>query len=253
MSSQQPLDDPREDDPTGMRALLGSLGDPGPMPEDLVARITSSIAAERASMAHSAPGPVVTPLVRRRPLWQRAGLVAAGLLVVGAAGSSLTGTSPSDLASRLLPGAVSAGSASMAESDSADEAAGGSGAAPQQPSAADGLVLADTTASGTAYTTAALATQARSTMARFMAKGGEPGTQDDAGGALIATPAGLADCVRALDLDPVAVLGADLGTLDGVPAAVVVVRTAAGADAYAVRPDCRPGDSALIGGPVHLP
>ena len=44
----EPHDDrtPVEHDPTGMRALLANLPDPGPMPEHLVARITAALAAE---------------------------------------------------------------------------------------------------------------------------------------------------------------------------------------------------------------
>ena len=43
-----PHDDtaPVEHDPTGMRALLASLPDPGPMPDDLVARISAALEAE---------------------------------------------------------------------------------------------------------------------------------------------------------------------------------------------------------------
>ena len=44
----QPHDDtaPVEHDPTGMRALLASLPEPGPMPDDLVARISAALEAE---------------------------------------------------------------------------------------------------------------------------------------------------------------------------------------------------------------
>ena len=42
---------PVEHDPTGMRALLSSLPDPGPMPEDLVARITAALAHEAGADA----------------------------------------------------------------------------------------------------------------------------------------------------------------------------------------------------------
>ncbi len=44
----QPHDDgvPVEHDPTGMRALLAGLPDPGPMPDELVSRITAALAAE---------------------------------------------------------------------------------------------------------------------------------------------------------------------------------------------------------------
>ena len=39
-------DQPIEHDPTGVRALLGALPDPGPMPAELVARIDAALAAE---------------------------------------------------------------------------------------------------------------------------------------------------------------------------------------------------------------
>ena len=42
-------------DPTGMRALLRSLPDPGPMPEGLVERITTSLAAEQVLRDASPP------------------------------------------------------------------------------------------------------------------------------------------------------------------------------------------------------
>ena len=44
-------DQPIEHDPTGMRALLRALPDPGAMPIDLVARIQASLAAEAARTA----------------------------------------------------------------------------------------------------------------------------------------------------------------------------------------------------------
>lgn len=38
----------RDDDPTGIRQILSTLGDPGPMPPELVDRITASLADEQA-------------------------------------------------------------------------------------------------------------------------------------------------------------------------------------------------------------
>jgi hypothetical protein len=60
-------DVPFEDDPTGMRALLSGLPDPGPMPDDLVARIQASLLSESRSRAadaqtpHAIPQPPVAP------------------------------------------------------------------------------------------------------------------------------------------------------------------------------------------------
>lgn len=109
--------DPRHDgavdaDPTGVRALLQGLPDPGPMPTDLVARIESLLAAEQEQRQVGMPVPdtpvttTSTPVVdltaernRRRPgrtlAWL--GAAAAGLMVTTVAlsqifdGSSISG------------------------------------------------------------------------------------------------------------------------------------------------------------------
>jgi len=47
-SAASPQQPPLEEDPTGVREILATLRDPGPMPPDLVQRITASLAAERA-------------------------------------------------------------------------------------------------------------------------------------------------------------------------------------------------------------
>lgn len=63
-ADRDPADDgrgpgPDDIDPTGMRAILSALPDPGPMPADLVDRITASLAAEQAggSGDSQTPGP----------------------------------------------------------------------------------------------------------------------------------------------------------------------------------------------------
>ncbi len=59
-------DRPIEDDPTGMRALLRSLPDPGPMPSTLAARIEASIAAEAGARGARSQAPAaVGPAPRR--------------------------------------------------------------------------------------------------------------------------------------------------------------------------------------------
>lgn len=51
MTNTERDDHQDEVDPTGVRALLSSLPDPGPMPADLVSRINASLAAETAARA----------------------------------------------------------------------------------------------------------------------------------------------------------------------------------------------------------
>jgi len=69
------------DDPTGVRALLAGLPDPGPMPTHLVDRINASIAAEQEARG----GTRVVSLAERRRPWRRIGLAAAAAAVAAVA------------------------------------------------------------------------------------------------------------------------------------------------------------------------
>ena len=106
---------PAEPDPTGVREILASLRDPGPMPADLIGRITASLSAEQARREQllgtdgtaGAPG-AASPTVhsfgaaqqrrasaaRRWPLVAAAASVAvlAGALVLGILGVLNGGT-----------------------------------------------------------------------------------------------------------------------------------------------------------------
>ena len=111
---------PVEHDPTGMRALLASLPEPGPMPDDLVARISAALAVEAQrgdgidqlwSLDDGTPG---RPAARRRrrgddpdagaqvvPLRRRIGLrhlgVAAAVVGVLGLGGFLVKSLPGDV------------------------------------------------------------------------------------------------------------------------------------------------------------
>lgn len=130
-----------DDDPTGVRALLSSLPDPGPMPPELVARIGATLAHEQDLRAGqlagevgavepvgspgttSGTGPAVVPLVRRRP---RRGQVLAGIagaaaaVVVGFVGVNALASGPSQSSASLAAGgarsdATSTGSSAPGE------------------------------------------------------------------------------------------------------------------------------------------
>ena len=240
-----------DDDPTGVRALLASLPDPGPMPADLVSRITASIAAEHAAAR------TVLPLRRpRRPLWRTGGIAAAAAVVLGLGGASLLGsTSPGDLGALFGGGADSgAAGAATAARDSLGERAQGGGGSESWPgrsagSAGNGPVSVHHSA--TAYTSRHFAGQA----ARLLLSPGEPllptGPESPAIGP-IGTEAGLRSCLSALGADPLADVTADLGTFDGTPAAVLVITTGSASTAYAVRRTCTTGRPAVLAGPTTL-
>lgn len=141
---------PEEDDPTGIRDLLRTLPDPGPMPEDLVARISARLDAEEATRGRETgaghPAPVADLAARRgrrRPGRSLAymGVAAAGLLVATVAVGELAGdgflggTAGLDSAAQVSThsrGAADAGSeedVTAAESEQGLAAEGEAGAA----------------------------------------------------------------------------------------------------------------------------
>lgn len=95
--------DPAEEpDPTGVRAILAALPDPGPMPLDLVQRITASLAVERARcevMARTDGSPSdgnatvrsLSTARERRPWGARLPLIAAAASIVVLAGAVVMG------------------------------------------------------------------------------------------------------------------------------------------------------------------
>jgi hypothetical protein len=235
----RPDPDDLEPDPTGIRALLGALPDPGPMPAALVDRINATIAAEQSSRQ----GGVVVPFTPRRRAWWRAGLAAAAVAAVAVSVPTLMSTWNTG-------GGDTASSFSSRESDSA----AGSGAEPplgsstSAPNAAQDRAskpLGDVRlqASGTAYTADGLATQAR-TLTDSTGKATAPAASLTAAGA---SAAQLRDCLTALGVDTWAPVAGDLATFEGDPAIVAVQRV------YAVSTHCRAAHPLVLSGPVALP
>lgn len=138
-----------DDDPTGVRDLLSSLPDPGPMPEDLVARIAERLEVEQdlRSGSRSGHGPVadVVPLTPRprRPaqlLPWLAGAAAVALGTTVAVSTLVGGEGDSGLAARY-PASISADSGGAGDDDGDAGAAGeqGADAGEQDDSARDGV------------------------------------------------------------------------------------------------------------------
>lgn len=244
-----PTDPTDEQDPTGIRALLAGLPDPGPMPASLVDRINASIAAEQSDRQGSA---VVVPLAPRRRHWQRAWLAAAAVAAVAVSVPALlSGWGPT--------GGDTASSFSTRESAS-DSAAGGAGS-PTPPIASYTSPASGTQdraekplgdlrvqASGTAYTRRGLATQARP-----LADSRKAATAPSAALASAGTSADqLRGCLTALGVETWAPVDGDLATFEGRPAIIALVSTDTGQRVYAVSTRCRAAHPEVLSGPVPL-
>jgi hypothetical protein len=261
---------PVEHDPTGMRALLGSLPEPGPMPEDLVARISAALAVEAqrgtsidqlwtldqhagasgavvgagpggGSAASDAGAPVV-PLRRRLGLRHLA--VAAAVLGVLGLGGFLVKSLPGDVAA-FGTTAGSADSAAGAE----DATAPGGKLALVAPAAGSGEVVvvmsgADHAADRLDVTAGQLDDGTLDPIADLTAESPSLGP--------IATPIGARACATALGIPADAGILVDVSEVDGASAAVLVVHSAAGRTAWAVDRSCTTGNTGLIRGPVPL-
>lgn len=263
-------DDPIERDPTGIRALLSSLPDPGPMPADLVARILASLEDER-----TAPSARVLPFTGASPAgaastldgsprfgssrarWVRSagrgpgqrraqwlGAAAAVVVVASVGGAALVNDRFGSWTATLAGGSGS----SVSSLDSAAMSAGSSDAGGAGNRA--GLEAAPSVTvhfSNRAYARPALATDA----AQLLAAPGQPVTPlaaESPGIGPIGTPIGARDCATTLGIPGTLPLVVDLGTFDGAPAAVLVSGAPGAATAYAVSRSCD-----LLAGPVVVP
>jgi len=254
---------PVEHDPTGMRALLASLPAPGPMPDDLVARISAALAAEeqrgdgieqlwhldddRAGGAAAATptlddADAVAPVV---PLRRRVGMrhvaVAAAVVGVLGLGGFLVKSVPGDVAASLASGGDSGAAA--------DSAAGPKAQALVAPEAGSGEVVV--VMSGVDHTSDRLDVTARELDDGTLDPIADLSAESPSLGP-IATPIGARTCATALGIPADAGILVDVSEVDGVSAAVLVVHSAQGRTAWAVDRACTTGNTGLIRGPVSL-
>lgn len=265
-----PHDDtaPVEHDPTGMRALLASLPEPGPMPDDLVARISAALAAEagrgsgieqfwgpsdRADAADPT-GPTdttdrtttdavarVVPL-RRRPRLRHLGVAAAVVGVIGLGGYAL-GSMPGDLTASFGAG----GAADSAAGDDSAAEAGAKALVAPLPGSGDVVVIM----SGIDHDSQRLADTARQldegSVDPLTALGAESPSIGPIG-----TAVGARAGADSLGIEADAGILVDVGEGAGASAAVLVVHDSRGRSAWAVDRSCTTGNTGLIRGPVSL-
>lgn len=254
-----------EHDPTGMRDLLSRLPAPGPMPEELVARITAALAAEvdagrptqgDATAERQAGGEVV-PLPRRSSRLRHLGVAAAVVAALGLGGYGLAvvqGGGGSSVDS-VAGGSAETGADARTGSDGqgADDSATGQEGGPtwQRAAPAPGSGEVVVVMSGAEYTADGLAASARSLASGPLAPLPELAAEAPAIGP-IGTPTGARSCADALDVPRSAGLVVDVAQVDGRPGAVFVSFEPGGRTAYAVERSCTTGTSSLISGPVSL-
>jgi hypothetical protein len=238
-----------DDDPTGVRALLSGLPEPEPMPSYLVERINASLTTEQSQRASQFSGAVVIPLTRtsrRRPgrlLFAIAG--AAAVVLVAVAGGSLLKinqptASTAHVASALTPADRAAGSPAPPGTDKA------------VPDAASAPALIQIRVSGTKYTKAGFATQAKTlSRAEFGPSQLKEATSPGAGP--MDTEAGLTDCLRAVGVMDAKMVRADLAFYEEVPAVIIVATTNGVPTAYALGRGCSLASAPVLHPATPLP
>lgn len=245
-------------DPTGMRALLRGLPDPGPMPDDLVDRIHATLSDLPTLDGGSGSSGVSrgTPEPHRPSWWARNGGRAAIAAVVLIGGGALA-SGPLGLLSSVErqsndSSAAADSSAGRAESYSEDGGdAGGSTTSPDLAARRLEATLGDVVVRLTHrdYTAAGLATHYGST-ARSPTT--PPLTAEAPSIGPIGTEIGVRSCLAALGLPRESAADVDLGSFDGRPAAILVVTLDGDRTAYAVGRDCTTDTPSLLAGPVTL-
>lgn len=275
---------PIEDDPTGMRALLASLPDPGPMPDHVVERIRVSLAAQsNPSAGSSAPLPSLsavgiipasTPqaappatvftlrgrsgrLGRVLPWAAAAGFVglAGGGLLASGGGSALTAAlsdSSSSALSAANPAQERDGGGATEAQDVSPNAASASTAIIRVVIGSSNWSRATLTTAATTITTMTGDMQTNDTRALPLDLAESGGNVvDPASTPWLSSDTGARDCARALGVPDDAATTIALGAYEGTPAAIVAtVHTDGERVAFAVGRDCRQGQPSVMAGPV---
>jgi hypothetical protein len=250
--------EPGDDDPTGVRDLLSSLPQPAPMPDYLVERINTSLAAEqaqRAAASTTSVGPVIPLLAptRRRPgrLVFAVASAAAAVALFTVVGSNLLQAGRSTTMSGTASAPITSGSRAAGGqvlTDAGDKAthqgvAAGSAATPP---------LVQIRLSGTRYTQAGFITQARNLRSSAIGQTRGPAAEFADAGPVGTTP-GLIDCLEAIGAGGAQAVRAEVAFYEGRPAVIIVTTAHGTATAYVVGRQCSHADAAILRPATPLP
>jgi len=236
----------REDDPTGVRALLSSLPEPEPMPEHLVERINASLAAEQARRATEASRASVTPLLsnpRRRParfVFAIAG-AAAAVALIAVYSSNLFTTSQTT----SLSGAAIRASTSSPRYASPKSAPSVASKAPATAGSAATASPVQIRLSETRYTRAGFEAQAE-TLRHSTLDPIQPRTSESSSVGSAGTAPGLRECLSVIGAAGAQVVLADVAFYEGQPAVIIVATTNDKPMAYAVGRQCSYAEPAVL-------
>jgi hypothetical protein len=240
-------------DQRAVRALLASLPDPGPVPPDVLDRITSTLRSLQEQLEagphplaaphqHAALAPVpvgATAVGRPRRLPLRGVWLAAAAAVVLAGGGAVVSRLADDSSPRESAASAARDSAGSAASESGAPAAGAATTPPDD-------LQAPVYTSGTRYRSVDLVRQAQALVTARRVAGGPA----DSGAAALPRRRTVADCLRAVAPEGSTLLAGDLATYEGRPAIVLVLATAAGREVRVTGRTCAPGSTAVRTAPL---
>lgn len=240
-------------DPTGMRHLLASLKESGPMPDDLAERIRASLEDEqtaRASGELTADADEIDDADEPSGFWSTMATPSGGSGRRRAAAPWLLGAAAATVVALAVGTGMLRNSGNDASSDAGAGAApssqGRSGAAEQGSSATSSSAASDEevpafaiTETGTAYTRSSLASEAATLLED---PAGAPKVRDDEVLGTMTTAAGAADCLARLGQPQMQAVVIDIGTFEGKDGLLLVAESLPDgpARAWAVTSGCEP-------------
>lgn len=282
---------PIEHDPTGMRALLSSLPDPGPMPPDVEQRLWAALSHEREARARGELNPVplaAAPVhdmqahreqrtqaqqrtqAARRPRRHHGLLVAAAVAGIAAAGgvgvftamggpnAVLTALNGQDDVAGAAPEQEEAPDAAIPRAESPNDEATRATGAPNSAAPAPSATSAGATKLDP-FEVRVVSSDEAYTTADLASQAGETASRatillPTQGTGPLTTPAQIRACTGSLGIPARDGVLVDLAEVDGKPAAVVIRQLPSGQmTAYAVSRTCSSSDPGRLSGPVDLP